>query len=221
MKILLVDDHTLFRAGLRMLLAHLQENLTIFEGSSSEEALALAAAHPDLVLCLLDLTLNGGGGLMLIPQLRAVHPSIVIVVVSADESHTTIYRCLDAGVMGYIPKSVSVAVMTQALKLVLAGGIYLPAALLESRHAGEGESRQAPVLAALTARQHQVLQCLLRGWPNKLISRHLCLSENTVKTHLSAIYRALQVSTRAQAVIAARKLGIHPEFDLPAASQQE
>jgi DNA-binding NarL/FixJ family response regulator len=224
MKILLVDDHTLFRAGLRMLLAHLQENLTIFEGDSSEEALALAAAHPDLVLCLLDLTLNGGEGLMLIPQLRAVHPSIVIVVVSADESHATSYRCLDAGAMGYIPKSVSVAVMTQALKLVLAGGIYLPAALLESRHAGESESRHAPVLTALTAltvRQHQVLQCLLRGWPNKLISRHLCLSENTVKTHLSAIYRALQVCTRAQAVIAARKLGISPEFDLPAPSYHE
>jgi DNA-binding NarL/FixJ family response regulator len=212
MKILLVDDHLLFRAGLRMLLAPLQEDLTILECGTTAEALALVQAHPDIRLCLLDLSLRGSSGEDAINALREALLGIVIVVISADESPATVYRVLDLGVMGYIPKSVSVEIMTQALKLVLAGGIYLPSSLMEGRRqTGPAPGSETP----LTARQHQVLQCLLRGWPNKLISRHLCLSENTVKTHLSAIYRHLRVTTRSQAVVAARRLGIDPLLEEP------
>ena len=214
MKILLVDDHALFRAGLRMLLAPLQERLQVIECGSGGEAVVHAAAHSDIRLCLLDLALRGEDGMETIATLREVHAGLVIVIVSADESPATVYRALDAGVMGYIPKSVSVDVMTQALKLVLAGGIYLPPSLIEARR----PTPSSPVFElkpdmALTLRQYQVLQCLLRGWPNKLISRHLSLSENTVKTHLSAIYRTLGVTTRSQAVIMASRLGIRPDFE--------
>lgn len=214
MKILLVDDHVLFRAGLGMLLRALQDDLQVLECGAREEALALAAAHPDLRLCLLDLTLRNENGMSIVAAVKEASPGTVVVVVSGDESPATIHRALEEGAMGYIPKSVTPEVMTHALKLVLAGGIYLPSSLVEPRKSAPSA---APELASeLTARQVEVLQCLLRGWPNKLISRHLALSENTVKTHLSAVYRALRVTTRAQAVIAAGQLGIRPEFDSPA-----
>ena len=218
MKILLVDDHVLFRAGLRMLLSVLQENLQIIEAGSCAEAIAMSRAHPDIRLCLLDLSLRNEDGMGVVSAIKEVSPTIVAVVVSADENPATIYRALEEGAMGYIPKSVTAEVMTQALKLVLAGGIYLPASLIETRREATPKSSAAPDVKPdtdLTVRQHQVLQCLLRGWPNKLISRHLSLSENTVKTHLSAIYRVLDVTTRSQAVIAAGRLGIHPEFEKP------
>ena len=218
MKILLVDDHVLFRAGLRMLLSVLQENLEIFEAGSCSEALALARAQPDIRLCLLDLSLRNEDGMGAVSAIKKVSPTTVAVVVSADENPITIHRALDEGAMGYIPKSVTPEVMTHALKLVLAGGIYLPVSLIEPRRETAPKTGPATDIQAdtdLTARQHQVLQCLLRGWPNKLISRHLSLSENTVKTHLSAIYRVLDVTTRSQAVIAAGRLGIRPDFEKP------
>lgn len=217
MKILLVDDHVLFRAGLGMLLRALQDDLQVLECGSRDEALALAAGQPDLRLCLLDLTLRNENGMSIVAAVKEVSPGTVVVVVSGDESPATIHRALEEGAMGYIPKSVTPEVMTHALKLVLAGGIYLPSSLVEPRKAAATQA--GPELATeLTTRQVEVLQCLLRGWPNKLISRHLALSENTVKTHLSAVYRALKVTTRAQAVIAAGQLGIRPEFDSPSAT---
>lgn len=223
MKILLVDDHNLFRAGLRLLLSALQPELDILECGTGEEAMAIAQAHPDLRLCLLDLSLRNESGMGIVSLFKQASPGTVVVVVSADENPAVIHQSLEEGAMGYIPKSVTPEVMTHALKLVLAGGIYLPPALIAPRPANDtltDAASSAEPAVNLTARQYEVLQCLLRGWPNKLISRHLSLSENTVKTHLSAVYRALDVTTRSQAVIAAGRLAIHPEFgsNLPNAS---
>lgn len=219
MKILLVDDHVLFRAGLGMLLLALQGDLQVIECGSRAEALQLAGAHTDLRLCLLDLGLRNENGMSIVAAIKEVNPGIVVVVVSGDESPATIYRALEEGAMGYIPKSVTPEVMTHALKLVLAGGIYLPSSLIEPRTSSPLPASPSPddngLNGELTTRQLEVLQCLLRGWPNKLISRHLSLSENTIKTHLSAIYRTLKVATRSQAVIAAGRLGIRPAFELP------
>lgn len=223
MKILLVDDHVLFRAGLGMLLLALQGDLQVIECGSRAEALQLAGVHADLRLCLLDLGLRNENGMSIVAAIKEVNPGIVVVVVSGDESPATIYRALEEGAMGYIPKSVTPEVMTHALKLVLAGGIYLPSSLIEPRTTSASAASAASpspddngLNGELTARQLEVLQCLLRGWPNKLISRHLSLSENTIKTHLSSIYRTLKVTTRSQAVIAAGRLGIRPAFELPA-----
>lgn len=221
MKILLVDDHGLFRAGLSMLLLTLQPDLQVLESATPGEALALAAEHPDLRLCLLDLGLRNEDGMSMVSAIKAVQPGADVVVVSGDESAATIFKALEEGAMGYIPKTVTPEVMIHALKLVLAGGVYLPASLVESRRLPaslqSGQMGEDKLQAELTSRQYQVLQCLLRGWPNKLISRHLALSENTIKTHLSAIYRTLEVTTRSQAVIAASRLGVRPEFGAPLA----
>lgn len=225
MKILLVDDHVLFRAGLAMLLLTLQSDLQVLEAATRDEALALVSAHPDLRLCLLDLGLRNEDGMTMVSAIKAAQPGVVVVVVSGDESAATVFKALEEGAMGYIPKTVTPEVMTHALKLVLAGGIYLPASLVEARRpaapAPSGAMEEYRLQEALTSRQYEVLQCLLRGWPNKLISRHLALSENTIKTHLSAIYRTLGVTTRSQAVIAASRLGVRPEFDAPGAGANE
>lgn len=216
MKILLVDDHVLFRAGLGMLLPTLHDDLCILECGSRDEALALAASHPDLRLCLLDLSLRNESGMGIVSEIKQSNPSAVVVVVSGDEDPDTMRKALDEGAMGYIPKSVTPEAMTQALRLVLSGGIFLPQ-LIEPHRRIDVPSQRATLQTDLTSRQYQVLQCLLRGWPNKLISRHLSLSDNTIKTHLSAIYRALDVTTRSQAVIVAGRLGIRPEFETPSA----
>ena len=209
MKILIIDDHALFSAGLRMLLAPLQPGVQVIECADTAGAMLQLTAHADIRLCLLDLALRNEDGMHAIGALKAACPEMVVVVISADESVSTIYRALDAGAMGYIPKSVTPDVMTHALKLVLAGRCCLPATLLETDPVSAAQDKAQAL--NLTARQMQVLQCLLQGWPNKLISFHLNLSDNTVKTHLSAIYRALQVTSRAQAVVMASRLGIRAQ----------
>ncbi|MBI3229140.1 MAG: response regulator transcription factor [Burkholderiales bacterium] len=209
MKLLLVDDHGLFRGGLRLLLGAMQRDLEILEADSCGEALALMQQHLDIRLCLIDLTLRGENGMSVIALLKDINPAVVTVIVSGDERPATIVAALDAGAMGYVPKSVSPEIMVQALQLVLAGGIYLPSSLLESnQQQSESEESADSKLVGLTERQLQVLQCLLRGWPNKLICRDLNISDNTLKGHLAAIYRTLDVKSRTQAVIAAGRLGL-------------
>lgn len=223
MKLLLVDDHGLFRGGLRLLLGAMQRDLEILEANTCQEALTIMHANLDIKLCLIDLTLRGEDGMCVIGILKEINPSVVTVIVSGDESPAKIRASIDAGAMGYVPKSVSPEIMVQALQLVLAGGIYLPQALLETNIAeisegnDGGELSQACVISGvgaqvqqldLTDRQLDVLHCLLQGWPNKTICRDLCISENTLKGHLQAIYRTLEVNSRTQAVIEAGKRGL-------------
>lgn len=208
MKLLLVDDHGLFRGGLRLLLGSMQQDLEILEADSCQEALTVMHQHLDIRLCLIDLTLRGENGMTVIALLKDINPEAVTVIVSGDERPATIHAALEAGAVGYVPKSARPEIMVQALQLVLAGGIYLPPSLLkdvpEKNHAREAEVKPLD----LTERQFQVMQLLLRGWPNKLICRDLNISDNTLKGHLAAIYRTLDVSSRTQAVIEAGRRGL-------------
>jgi DNA-binding NarL/FixJ family response regulator len=215
MKLLLVDDHGLFRGGLRMLLSALQHDLEILEAESCQEATAMMHLHSDIRLCLVDLRLRDENGMHVLAVLKEVNPAIIAVVVSGDEAPDSIYAALDAGAMGYVPKSVSPPIMVQALKLVLAGGIYLPPSLLAFKRQDRQQTLPPNGAQELTARQREVLQGLLRGWPNKLISRHLDISDNTLKGHLAAIYRILEVRSRSQAVIAASLQGFVVGLDAP------
>lgn len=208
MKLLLVDDHGLFRGGLRLLLVAMQRDVVILEADSCGDALSLMREHLDIQLCLIDLALRGENGLDVIGALKEMNPNVVAVIVSGDESPAKIYEALDAGAMGYIPKSVNPDVMVQALQTVLAGGIYLPPALLRNSRAASDHASMSEELNELTERQRQVLHCLLRGLPNKLISRALHISDNTLKGHLAALYRTLNVKSRTQAVIEAGRLGV-------------
>lgn len=198
-KILIVDDHALFRAGLRMLLSTIGQRVVCLEASEIREALTLAASHPDLQLCLLDLTLKNEHGLEAIQKIKEIAPQVAVVVVSGADDSATIRQCIDAGAMSFIPKSVAPEVLTRALQHVLNGAVYLPEQIMNALD-------EAPKRPQLTPRQLQVLQCLSRGLPTKLISRELELSEYTVKEYISLVFQALGCRNRTEAVIKAGQM---------------
>ena len=200
LKTLLVDDHALFREGLALLMAHSFEGVECLQASSIAEALAVGAQHPDLALILLDLGLPGNVGLDGLRQLQQQLPGPALVVLSADDAPQTVLDTINAGAQGFIPKSAQPALMRDALAHVLAGGIYLP-----QRSVAHHESAE-PI--DLSDRQLDVLRLLIKGRSNKLIGRELDLSESTVKTHLAAVFRRLDVSSRTQAVVKAAALGL-------------
>jgi DNA-binding NarL/FixJ family response regulator len=213
LKILVVDDHPLIRAAVRNVLTQLEADVEVHEAQDCPAALALVETHPDLTLVLLDLHLPGMGGLDALSILRERYPEIPAVVLSAADDRESVLQALDRGAMGFIPKSSSNAVMVSALRLVLSGGVYLPPEVLAAPIAlaadtpAASTTRPATTLG-LTERQAQVLGLMVQGKPNKLICRELNLAERTVKVHITAIFKALKVSNRTQAVIAAGRLGI-------------
>lgn len=214
LKVLVVDDHPLIRQALLLVVRQLDSDLQVLEAGTCEEGLTLAAAHHDLDLVLLDIHLPGLSGLDALKSFRERAPAVPVVVISASEDPADVTRALDSGAMGYIPKSQSSPVMINALRLVLAGGVYLPPEMMR-RPAGAGTARPAPGPAGigyrdigLTERQAQVLALLIQGKPNKLICRDLDLAEGTVKIHITAILKALKVSNRTQAVIEVSRLGL-------------
>ena len=227
MKILIVDDHPLILEALRHVLRQLDGDVLVLDARTAEEGRRLVAGNSDAGLLLLDLTLPGADGFSLLEELRDAYPTVPVVVLSASDRREDIMRAIDLGAMGYIPKSSSNQVMLQALRLVLSGGVYLPPVALA---AGDAAAAEAPPVVedaagsrttarelGLTARQAQVLALILQGKPNKVICRELGLAEGTVKIHVAAILRALNVSTRTQAVIEASRLGLQLEQVLPGA----
>jgi DNA-binding NarL/FixJ family response regulator len=219
-KILIVDDHPLIREALRHVLTVLDGGLDLIEAGNCAEALAAADAHPDLDLVLLDLALPDIDGFQALSRLREQHAGIPIVVLSAFEQPELVTRALDAGAMGFIPKTSSNQLLLDALRLVLSGRVYLPVEVLNQHHdipelllqraaqASRGNAAFSPRDLGLTARQTEVLVLMVQGKPNKLICRELKLAEGTVKIHVTAILKTLNVSNRTQAVIAVGKLGL-------------
>jgi len=214
MKLLLVDDHALLRDGLALLMAQEFSGLQVLQAGTVAEAHAALRAHPDVRLVLLDLGLPDGDGIEALPQLRETAPAAVLVALSADERRDTVLAAIAAGAAGYIPKTSQSGVMLEALCFVLAGGVYLPAAVLEQRAserpgvpAADAARRSADDIG-LSPRQVDVLRMLVEGKSNKLIARDLAMSESTVKTHLEALFRRLSVNSRTQAVVAAARLGL-------------
>jgi DNA-binding NarL/FixJ family response regulator len=214
-KILIVDDHPLIREALRSLLGTLDDRLEVIEAGDCTEALAAAAKHPDLGLILLDIQLPGMSGLDALGSFREQYPAIPVVVMSGSENRDDVMRAIDGGAMGFLPKSQPGRVMINALRLVLAGGVYLPVEFLgmpataatAAAPPAAGATR-VPADLGLTGRQSEVLTLLVQGKPNKIICRELGLAEGTVKIHVTAILKALGVTNRTQAVIAVSRLGM-------------
>jgi DNA-binding NarL/FixJ family response regulator len=202
MKILIVDDHALFRAGLRMLLAAISRTVECLECSTIAEARDLIARNPDLQLCLLDLSLKNENSESTIQLIKRDAPHVAVVVVSGADDPATIRSCIDAGAMSFIPKSVAPEILTTALQHVIGGEVYLPEQIISALD-------EAPPRPSLTPRQMQVLQCLSRGLPTKLISRELSLSEHTVKEYIALVFQALGARNRTEAVIKAGQLRLH------------
>jgi DNA-binding NarL/FixJ family response regulator len=206
MKILIADDHALFRDGVRQLLHQLAHDAVVADAEDCPRTLAAIEADADLRLVLLDLCMPGQDGFTALDTISRSYPALPIVVLSASESPADMRRALSNGAMGYIPKSASAPVILNALRLVLAGGIYVPPALL----AGE---RRAPADAPsaarrLTPRQIDVLGRVIEGKPNKIIAAELSVSEATVKAHVSAVFSALNVTNRTMAARVAARFGL-------------
>lgn len=197
MRVLLVDDHSLFRRGLRLMLAELLPDVVVEDAESCESAARFADQMFDIVL--LDLHMPGTQGLSALNAIRELFPLCAAVVLSGDESPQIIRDALSQGAAGFIPKAAEPEVMIAALKIVLSNGVYVPHQALQ---AASGS------LSGLTERQAQILQLALRGTPNKLIAREMGVAEGTVKSHLSTIFRALNVRNRTEALYCAAKLGL-------------
>jgi two-component system, NarL family, nitrate/nitrite response regulator NarL len=203
MKYLLIDDHPLMRQGLAVVLRQGSQAAQVLEAGDGAAGLALAQVHPDIACALVDLKMQGMDGLATVAALHALRPGLPVVVVSSSEEPGDVRRTMRAGARGYCPKSAPGPEILEALQTAMAGRIYVPPQL---RHALD--SPAPPGEDALTERQLDVLRLLCKGHPNKLIGRELDMQEKTVKGHVTAIFRALGVVNRTQAVEAARKIGI-------------
>ena len=216
MKILVVDDHPLIREAMTTVLQQLDPGIEVLEAGNCDDALATAAREPDLALVLLDIRMPGTSGLDGLEVLRERHPQVPVVVLSASEDRNEVMRALDLGAMGFIPKTQSSRVMIGALKLVLAGGVYLPAEVMSqppvvsavAETESQYQTKPTTLDLGLTPRQSEVLGLLIQGKPNKVICRELNLAEGTVKIHVAAILKALGVTNRTQAVVVVSRMGL-------------
>lgn len=210
MKLLAIDDHVLFLQGLKFLLADLEEGLEFIEASTLAEALELEhKASIDFIL--LDYHLPDSEGETALSALKEAYENAVIVVLSGEENPDLIKATIDAGAAGFIPKTSTQDILIAALKLILAGGVYIPNLALHGRAAaaaqqnGGGDELHSGI-DSLSKRQLEVLKRAVQGKPNKVIARELYIAEGTVKAHLSAAFQALGVANRTEAVYAAAKL---------------
>jgi DNA-binding NarL/FixJ family response regulator len=211
MKILVVDDHPLIQEALQHVLTALDPSVELIQAQEASEAHAALSREPDTDLIVLDLALPGCDGFDLLAELREEWPGMPVLVLSATHDRATVEHALDLGAMGFIPKTANTRVLLEALQLVLSGGVYVPA---DSGRANGGlrpRPMTRPEQLGLTLRQADVLKLLVQGKPNKLICRDLQLSEGTVKVHVSAILRALNVRNRTQVVIELARRGVRLE----------
>lgn len=199
MRVLIIDDHPLFRTGLESLVRALAPDASVAQLADLDAAQSHVGAGIDLVL--LDLNLPGAAWLDSLRRARELFESACLVVVSAQDDAATIHDCIAGGAAGFIPKDTEPGVTEQALRLVLAHGVYLPPK-------AASRVRTSGAVPCLSPRQEAVLRSLLQGKSNKLIARDIGIAEGTVKAHLWAVYQVLGVQSRAQAMYKAHELGI-------------
>ncbi len=206
MKVLIADDHELFREGLRCVLHDLGSRVVIVEASDYPGAIACVEAEQDIDLVLLDLGMPGMAWSEGIPCLRqSLDAHVPIVILSASDDRTNVQQSISLGAAGFIPKTSSGRVMISALRLVLDGGVYLPTTMLaETAPVADQANGLHGTRDGLTPRQREVMDLLARGQSNKEIARVLNLAEGTVKLHVTAILKAFNVNNRTRAVVAAQ-----------------
>jgi DNA-binding NarL/FixJ family response regulator len=205
-RLVIADDHPLFRGALREAVAGLFRKVEITEAGSFDEIVQLLERGGEIDLILLDLTMPGVRGFSGLVYLRAQHPGVPIVVVSAHDDPAVIRRCMDFGTSGFIPKTLGIEAMREAIARVLKGGVWTPPDVDLGASADAETADLMTRLASLTPQQVRVLMMLSEGLLNKQIAYELGVSEATVKAHVSAILQKLGVESRTQAVIAAAKI---------------
>jgi DNA-binding NarL/FixJ family response regulator len=204
LKLLVIDDHPLVQEGVAAALGSLDEDTHVLSARDGDEGLSLATANPDLDLVLLDLALPGMSGFGLISRLHERMPSLPVVVLSALAEPENVRMAINAGAMGFVPKSSASQRLVDALKDVLEGNISVP----EGLPPADSAAQEAPDINQLTVRQLEVLERLCQGKTNKQVATELGLSEKTVKAHVTSIFKVLGVVNRTQAVLIARRLGM-------------
>ncbi len=234
MKVLLVDDHPLVLSALQAVIQNIGGDTQVVGVDSAAAARAALRDDADFDLVLLDLALGDADGFDVLVEFRAAYPAVPVVVVSASDRASDVIRAIDSGAMGFVPKKSSHGELHEALRIVMTGSMYVPPSMLGLEFGKSGGDTvpgvmrpsgvDAPALGSaaqpephqtasvslqdlgLTPRQAEVLSLLLQGLPNKLIARQLNLSVETVKDHVAAVLRALNVSTRTQAVLAVSQM---------------
>jgi len=217
MQVLVIDDHTLFRQGLSSLLRRESSKINVSECSNCIEALEFKGKNRFFDLILLDLKLPGVSGLEAVKLIHQEYLGSRLVIISADEEPNIIKSCIEAGAMGYVPKTASFEMLELAIRKILDNGVYLPASIIQSsqglrikRQTGFGAkvNVSSDPVKQFTARQLAVLKLLVRGESNKRIAKQLEISDETAKTHVAAVLRILEVSNRTEAVYAAAAIGL-------------
>ncbi|HEV7914154.1 MAG TPA: response regulator transcription factor [Albitalea sp.] len=232
MKVLLIDDHPLILSALQTVIKGLGDHVTVIGANSARTARDTLKANGDFDLVLLDLQLGDADGFDVLAEFRTAYPALPVVIVSASDRASDVIRAIDLGAMGFVPKRATNETLFDALRMVMSGGIYVPPMTMGTSRvidrsdadaasgslravrqgASEGGFQTQPGIETLglTPRQTDVLGLLLQGQPNKLIARELGLSVETVKDHVAAVLRALNVSSRTQAVLAVSQMSQRP-----------
>jgi DNA-binding NarL/FixJ family response regulator len=220
--VLIADDHPLFREALKFAVSQALPGAQIVEADSVDSLFAALEAHGQLELLLLDLSMPGAQGFSALVQARAHYPTVPVIVISAREDRDIIERTLAHGAAGFVPKSSPIAAISDALRVVLQGGVWMPAktsggivgGIVKERAGGEraildsAEADAASRLGLLTPQQFRVLAMVSAGLINKQIGAELGVSEATVKAHMTAIMQKLGVTNRTQAVLLAQRLAL-------------
>jgi two-component system, NarL family, nitrate/nitrite response regulator NarL len=209
MKLLIIDDHSVLRAGLASLLGQTGPDTVIVEARDAHEGICLAERQTDLDLVILDLAMPRMSGFEVLSELGRKRPDLPVIVLSSSEDPKDVRKALASGALGYVPKSASQHVLLSAIRLVLNGDLYVPPLVLDQLVGGSSQGVvecENPDL--LTPRQIEVLALISEGKPNKTIAADLELSEKTVKAHITSIFKALNVVNRTQAAATARAAGI-------------
>jgi DNA-binding NarL/FixJ family response regulator len=214
MKVLLVDDHPLILSALKAMIENLVPGVVVNAVASAGEARATLRAQHDHDLMLLDLQLGDANGFDLLSEVRLSDPELSVVVLSSSDRASDVIQAIDLGAMGFLPKRMTTEELADAIRLVMAGGIFVPTMTVNPPRDGDelavapppapasGDSLPSFDELGITPRQADVLQLLLQGKSNKDIARRLGLSVETIKDHVAAVLRALGVNSRTQAVLA-------------------
>jgi DNA-binding NarL/FixJ family response regulator len=205
-RLVIADDHPLFRGALREAVSGLLERVEIAEAGTFDEVVELLERSGDVDLVLLDLAMPGARGFSGLMYMRAQYPSVPVIVVSANDDPAAIRRCMEFGASGFIPKTLGVEAMRAAISRILGGGVWTPPDVDLSTGSDAEAAELIARMATLTPQQVRVLMMLSEGLLNKQIAYQLSVSEATVKAHVSAILQKLGVESRTQAVIAAAKI---------------
>jgi len=210
MKILVVDDHPVMLAGLSALLRQEGPQTVIVQASSAAEALIAVESNEDLDIVVLDLMMPGTDGLSTIPKIGRARAELPVIVLSFSEDPADVRKALASGALGYVPKSATQTALLSAIRLVMSGELYVPPLILTEVPAAKSTANPSMARALLTPRQIDVLRRIGQSMPNKTIAVEMDLSEKTVKVHITAIFKALNVVNRTQAVAVGRELGLLP-----------